>query len=71
MRHITNGKGKGKGLNTLAPGLGILLIKISICRAEAEQNHTALTHPAPGYAAITVQVRPGGSHTHRPCYEAS
>lgn len=59
MRHLTNGKGKGKGLNTLAPGLGILLIKISICRAEAEQLHTALTHCAPGYAATTMQVRRG------------
>lgn len=58
MRHLTNGKGKGKGLNTLAPGSGVLLIKISICRAEAK-HHTALTHPAPGYGGTTMQVRPG------------
>lgn len=48
--------GWAKGLIKFTTGLGVHLIKISICRSEAEQNHTTLIHHALGCAATTVQV---------------
>lgn len=50
------GCGWAKGLIRFTTGLGIHLIKISICRSEAELNHTTLIQHAFGYAATTVQV---------------
>lgn len=45
--------GRAKGLIRFTTGLGFRLIKTSLCRAEAEQNHTALTHHASACAATT------------------